>query len=516
MRLTRADLAKIDLEPLRRYAANPDEFFGRQQHYRLLAHLPLLLPFGKTVIDIGTHQGDSALALSYAARRVESFDVVDKTNGRPRPENVHYHLEDLFDPETRERWRRTLLNSGIIVIDIDPHEGTREYELVKWLHENDYRGLIVLDDIWFFKPMRDNIWYRIKASHKADATALGHWSGTGIVSFDERVELEEKYDTSNWTMVTGYFDLTKKYDANDAIKARPTTHYIDEHGTSTLSLDKNLIVYCDPDLEEKIWKIRPEWLHARTHVIPTLFEELPLTRHQARIIENRGGISGCRADPRNTASYYLFCMARYSMLKHAIASNPFSSTHFSWINICIERMGFNNLIHLDEALGVQRDRFSTCWIDYIPKEIVENLPRYFGEGGCKHCVASCSMCSGFFTGRADYMRAVCDRLEEEFLRCLGAGYGHADEQLYPLVYFKDPELFDWYCGDYSDMVTNYAGVYEHPERPIAHLIRNSLAAGDKDVCNRACDILLNSYASGKCALNIEQYTAILNAKEMCT
>jgi hypothetical protein len=201
------------------------------------------------------------------------------------------------------------------------------------------------------------------------------------------------------------------------------------------------------------------------------------------------------------------------MLKRAIADNPFGSTHFGWINICIERMGFKNLIHLDEALGQYRDRFSTCYIDYVPKRVVQNLREYFGPRGCKQCGNRCTMCSGFFTGNAQYMRAVCDHMEAQFLRCLNAGFGHADEQLLNIVYFEHPELFDWYVGDYSEMITNYACVHEHAHKPIANVIRNSFEARDWDVCGRACDIVWNSYVSGKCALSDEAQAYLLNAKK---
>jgi glycosyltransferase involved in cell wall biosynthesis len=505
MRLTRAEFEGIDLEPLRPYAAGP-EFFGATEHYRLLAYLSSLVPPGKTIVDIGTHQGDSALALSSGGRFVESFDVEDRMAGRQRPAGVRYNLADLFDPATRETWRHMLRDSGLIFIDIDPHEGTREYELVRWLQQHEYRGIVVLDDIWYFKPMRDNLWYRIEPQHRTDATAFGHWSGTGIVSFGGRVELENEPDTSNWTLVTGYFDLTGKPDASPELRARPATHYIDQHGSSVLSLDKNLVVFCEPENERKIWALRPNHLHERTRVVVQSFEDFPLTRYRERIVANRGG-PWCPTDPRNTASYYLFCMARYAMLKRAIADNPFESTHFAWINICIERMGFKNLIHLDEALGLHRDRFSTCFIDYVSRKTVEDLPGYFGG---KACIGRCSMCSGFFTGNAHYMRAVCNELEGEFLRCLDRGFGHADEQLYPIVYHKHPELFDWYVGDYAEMITNYAAAYDRPEQPINHLVRNSLAAGDREVAGRAAGIVLASHDAGRCSLG-DRDLAVLRA-----
>ena len=499
MRLTRADIERVDLESLRPFVGfvGDDGFFSSKQHYRLLAHLSQRV--SGTIIDIGTHLGDSALALSVGGRPVESFYIVDNVvNDRVLPGNIHRHQVDLWSPEGRAAWRKTLLDSPLIFLDIHPHEGTREIEFVRWLQSERYSGIIVLDDVWYFKPMRDVCWSQIEGRFKSDATALGHWSGTGIVSFESRVEIEGEVDTSNWTLVTGYFDLTRKIDANDEIRARPEGYYIDQHGDGTLGLDQNLMIFCDRGLEEKLWSKRPKHLHARTRIIPMAFEDFPLTRHLGRIVQNRDGGS-CPHAPRATASYYLFCMARYAMLKLAIHDNPFQSTHFGWINICIERYPFQNLVHLSEALGVQREKFSTCFIDYVPKTLTDNLDAYFGG---RQCFGRCSMCSGFFTGGAKYMHEVCDRLEVEFLRCLEAGHGHADEQLYPLVYFARPDLFDWYPGDYAEMITNYAHIYDRVEQPIRNLIRNSLAAGDKDVCARACDIVRRSLDTGKCSLTV--------------
>jgi hypothetical protein len=142
IRLTRADLQSVKMESLRSYAAGEEGgFFGKAEHYRLLAHLSTLFS-GKTIFDIGTHHGNSALALSYGGSQVESFDVVDMVGGRPRPANVRYHLEDIFDPAIRERWRSQLLDSSIIFIDVDPHHGICEHEMVRWLQDNGYSGLI--------------------------------------------------------------------------------------------------------------------------------------------------------------------------------------------------------------------------------------------------------------------------------------------------------------------------------------------------------------------------------------
>lgn len=495
MIISKEAVRQVDLEPLRPFAVNHAEFFAHDWHYRLLAYLAMQFP-GKTMVDIGTNMGDSALALSAGGGDVHSFDVVDKRAGQPHRPNVHCRIEDLWDPSTREKHRRLLLESTLIFIDIAPHDGWQELELVRWLEENRYRGIIVADDIWYYKPMRDLFWSQIEERHKADLTEVGHWSGTGIITFDGRVHVEHTPVTSAWTLVTGYFDLASREDASPEMQSRPKTHYFDTHGAATLSVDENLIVFCEPGVEEQVWKMRPTRLHGRTKVITKRFEDFPLYRYHPRIVANRGG-PWCPTDPRMTASYYLLCMARYDMVREAMTTNPFGSTHFGWINLCLERVGWKNFIHLDRALDLNRDKFSTCFIDYVPKPVVSNWHEFFGGNACW---GRCTMSSGFFTGREDYLRLFCDRIEQQFLTCLAAGYGHADEQLYPMIYFGEPNLFDWYPGDYAEVVTNYAHVHDRAEQPIMNLITNSFMAGEFGVCRRAAMRVWDSYRMGRCQL----------------
>lgn len=509
MKLTLSGLQSVDLDKMRPFVGESEWLYAKPgiEHYQLLAYLSTMFE-GRTIFDIGTHHGDSAHALAYNANNsVLSFDVVDRVPAhRHARQNITYQQADLFDLAVRETWREELLGSVLIFLDIDPHEGSREHELVEWLRTNRYGGIIVLDDIWYFKSMRDLLWYRIEGAHKLDVTRVGHWSGTGIVSFAEKITCEgvfDSVDTTNWTLVTGYFDLTAQPDASEAIRSRPASYYLEEHGTSTLSLEQNLVVFCEPKIEGKIWALRPKHLHERTCVITQEFDDFPLAIYRDLVTVNRGG-GPCPSDPRNTASYYLFCMARYAMLKYAIDYNVFGSTHFAWINICIERMGYKNLVHLQEALGQQRGKFSTCYIDYVDKATSQNLADNFGS----HCRGRCSMCSGFFTGDAEHMLDVCDRVEEKFMQCLKRGYGHADEQLLNLVYFEAPELFDWYLGDYQEMIANYARVYQRPERPLRQIIARSYDAKDWIVCSRACDILWDSHQSGACSLADDDLVAL--------
>lgn len=453
-----------------------NEYSGQpgDQHYKLLAWLSTQFN-NVDIFDIGTHMGASASALSYnKLNRIISFDI---SNDRLslRKENCEYHLENLWDSDIRDRWKSRLLASPLIFLDIDPHDGKMEYEFYNWLKDNEYKGILVLDDIWYFKGMRDNLWFHI-STKKHDITDIGHWSGTGIVDFSGNVE-NEIPNTDNWTLVTAYFNLTKEPDASQEIKNRPLDFYM-KTANATMGVEQNLVVFCDIESKPLLEKLRPVHLHSKTKYIITSFSDFEIVNTRSKILENRKVVPS--ADNRNTSSYYLFCMTRYIMVNQAIEENPFNSTHFAWINICIERMGWKNVKGLNSALAINRDKFSTCWIDYQPKELVQNYPEYFKWGRC-------GMCSGFFTGRADYFKEFNKYILEEFYDCLEKGYGHADEQLYSIVYFKHPEIFEHYFGDYTEMITNYDIVIDRVTEPVRNLITNSFLNGDYEVCLKGCE-----------------------------
>jgi hypothetical protein len=500
---------------------NDNEFIGKAgtEHYRLLSYFSTLFN-GQNILDIGSHKGNSALALSYNnSNTVYSFDIVDNIHPDIKLiENIRFYKENILDDNTCNKWKNVILSCPFIFMDVDPHNGNMEMQFYKYLKKIGYNVFVIFDDILYFKEMRDNFWYKIPYEERYDLTNYGHWSGTGIVSFNKDITFE-KYDNSNWTLVTAYFNLTKCYDASREILERDNAYYF-SHSVSTLSLPYNLVIYCDAESLPVIEKLRPDFLKEKTKYIVCNFDDfqfkkngIPLKERFAdyrdKIIENRKR-NPYHFDNRNTGSYYLFCMSRYVMLKEVIETNPFQSSHFGWINFCIERMGTNNLIRLDEALSIKREKFSTCYIDYVPEELVKNTHEYFTFGRC-------SMCSGFFTGNAEYMTKACDLIEDKFLYYLEEGYGHADEQLYSPVYFENPELFEHYYGDYNQMITNYKYIYESPDPPIYNFIANSYQYGNYVKCYEACEFVFNSYCLDKCAISEfylnELYHYYMNCKK---
>lgn len=456
-----------------------------QHHYRLLSFLAHKYN-NSTIIDIGTDKGFSSIALaSNKTNNVMSFDIKDNIDPRIKADfsNIYFVVANIFT--NLAIYGPMLLKAPFIVLDVDPHEGVQEYKLYQYLLENNYQGFIIADDIWHFQNMRNNFWYLIPYAYKLDITDVGHWSGTGLIRFNrspppvEDIGRAEKIVPfrDNWTFVTAYFDLTKCPDASKSIKARPAEHYL-LYSRSTLALNVNMVIYTDEVNIEAIKAYRPAFLEHRTKYILCDFEELPLTKYRNKIIQNRKE-HPYMFDDRNTASYYLLCMARYALLKRTIEENPFGSIQFGWVNFCLERMGINNIKYFDEVICAMREKFSTCYMDYIDKSLIDNVQLYYQFGRC-------SMCSGFFTGSKYYMKRFCDLIEEKFMYYLELGYGHADEQLFSPVYFDHPEIFEFYYGDYTSMVSNYDIARDNLLAVIDVFINHTLKAEKYNLAAEAC------------------------------
>lgn len=132
---------------------NEEYFKSKGEHYKLLAYLSTQVN-NSIIFDIGTHRGYSALALSYNNKNtVHTFDLEEKINNEQKKtlwinDNVIFNKDNLMDHATRDLWKEKLLSSSIIFLDIDPHEGSEEYKFYLWLKDNNYNGLLILDDIY--------------------------------------------------------------------------------------------------------------------------------------------------------------------------------------------------------------------------------------------------------------------------------------------------------------------------------------------------------------------------------
>lgn len=142
-----------------------------QEHYRLLKHMCKGV---NIAIDVGTYWGLSALAMS-SAKEVYSFDVAKLRHKTiDFPTNIKFSLDPVLD-------NPDLLRKADVILLDTYHDGEFESLFYQTLLEIDYKGILLLDDIFLNDAMK-RFWNSIETD-KQDITHLGHYTGTGKVVF---------------------------------------------------------------------------------------------------------------------------------------------------------------------------------------------------------------------------------------------------------------------------------------------------------------------------------------------
>ena len=175
---------KLDVSALESISINSNDWLSAgQSEYRLYAWLSKQFN-NTTILDVGTRTGGSALALSYnPTNQVRSYDLIEQGASRIQKDNITWNIGDFMQDEEID-WD----NVSIVMIDVDPHDGSQERVMMDWLREKGWKGLLLHDDIGPGWPDIQLMWDEIPEP-KIDVTEIAHMSGTGLVNFGEAHEI---------------------------------------------------------------------------------------------------------------------------------------------------------------------------------------------------------------------------------------------------------------------------------------------------------------------------------------
>ena len=177
----------LDVSQLESISLNKNDWLSAgQSEYRLYAWLSS--QFDKSIIlDVGTRTGGSALALSYNENnQVISYDLQEQGASQIKKNNIEFKIQD-FREDDSLNWDHV----SIIMLDVDPHDGVQEEEMMEFLEDKGWKGILLLDDIGPQWPEVEDLWNRITYP-KINVTEVGHLSGTGLVNFDEKHDISWK------------------------------------------------------------------------------------------------------------------------------------------------------------------------------------------------------------------------------------------------------------------------------------------------------------------------------------
>ena len=195
LELDNSILDKLDLTQFDKYltAKMKDiggyDFYGKsgKEHYRLLSHISNTFD-NITILDVGTYNGGSAMALSTNQKnKVISVDIEDRNQTIIDVPNIEFYVGDI----TEAPLGYELIQQSDIILYDTVHDGKIETEFHKLLLKLNWNGIVIWDDIklrWNGEKRIGmiNFWNNI-TNQKFDITKYAHWTGTGIVSYGDTI-----------------------------------------------------------------------------------------------------------------------------------------------------------------------------------------------------------------------------------------------------------------------------------------------------------------------------------------
>jgi len=282
-----------------------------------------------------------------------------------------------------------------------------------------------------------------------------------MYNYQNYVEGPHKYDEpiSNWTVVTMLYHLPRYGDDFN----KPIEFYLN-NGLFVLSLPVNLVVYCDEPEKEFIMKVRSQYgFEKYTKVIAKPATEFSLFNLRHKIRKNRVGNHWYNKSNRNTPNYAALVSSKFNIVQDAIRNDYFNTEYFAWLDFGCKYIVGKYINEFVRCLECYRKQGSFCYLEYTPKDVRNNYSKYYQFGRA-------AFAATFFTGHKSYLFPIMAECERLFVETVNKGYGHAEEQIIPFIYFEHPEWFDLFYGYYYQLFVNYDKTRTNATRIINNII----------------------------------------------
>jgi hypothetical protein len=200
------DSMKSRLEDMTTYVEwHPDGKYlledpGRE-HFSLIAAIANCIELGEAVC-ICNDKGLAAAALSAGAPEME---VEWYVSSKELPQNEELTVENIGTVTVNYNkvdWKKAA-KAKIVIMDTEPKDGESMLTAVSSLLSFGFRGVLILDYLDFNVYTR-TLWNRISRLPMVrwyDASAVGHWVGTGILLCSDEWEFTKRSPVMNITSV---------------------------------------------------------------------------------------------------------------------------------------------------------------------------------------------------------------------------------------------------------------------------------------------------------------------------
>ena len=182
-----------------------------EHYYAILVHLSTYFT-DSVIVDLGTNRGGSAAALSYnRSNEVYTFDIIPTEEAielfkKDEYKNISYIIGNCIENnwygqplgpfsakhlKPLKSEKEIFLSSELIFLDIDPHDGVQEPQVLDFLITNDWKGIMVCDDIGHQHPPMHDWWNSIELPTYTIRNKYAALKGTGIICFNNQEVLSD-------------------------------------------------------------------------------------------------------------------------------------------------------------------------------------------------------------------------------------------------------------------------------------------------------------------------------------
>ena len=146
-----------------------------------------------------------------------------------------------------------------------------------------------------------------------------------------------------------------------------------------------------------------------------------------------------------TPLYVIIQNNKFVFMEKSIELNPFDSTHFVWIDFGINHVA-KDTEHIHEWIHKVPDKIKQLCIN----PYLENIdPKIYFHNIYHNCAG------GLMSGSKENLMTYTRLFREKTEQIYGEDWYQIDESVMTVIQRENPDLFEYYYGDYEGIISNY-------------------------------------------------------------
>ena len=256
------------------------------------------------------------------------------------------------------------------------------------------------------------------------------------------------------TIVTSFYNI-RKMENNPLCKSRSEETYLELANQFILKLPYNLIIFIDDSEDatqicEFIEKNRP--YKDKTYIYKESFRNTYFFSYVDRIAELRETFMIHNRNYHHESPYYIVLNNnKFHFLEKAIELNYFQSTHFVWLDFGINHVAKDPEIIHNWIFKIPDKIKQMCLNPYLERDNVRDFFQYIYH----------HTSGGLFSGHIENIKKYIQLFKNKVNQIYSENWYQIDEAIMTMIQRENPDLFEFYYGDYDGIISNYLKPYHN-------------------------------------------------------